>query len=352
MKPDKATLNLILKITIPILLAVAVAWWQFGADFKDFDTTMISWNRNLTLGCVLAVSLLTFREFAMAWRFKSLTSGQLTITDSLKVSLICDFTSAITPTSAGGSLLSMVFLNRRGINIGRATAVTIITLFLDMMFFALVSPLVLLIATPAEVFRFADTATATRLGWIFLALYMLVLIIALILALGIFVKPRSIGNFLIRLTGFKLLSRFSKGAIELADGLNDASAEIKQKSWRWWLQPVLSTVVLWSARLLLVNAIFVAFNPAADQWIIFSRQIIVALFLMFVPTPGGSGVGELLFKTYYADMIHGPVIALMAISWRIFTSYIYLLAGMFVIPSFVRLYKAPANKPTQINEDQ
>lgn len=340
----KASLKLIAKVAIPILIAAGVVWWQFGSDFKNFDLSNLRWTSRLTEGLLIALVLLFFREAGMAWRFHELSDKKLSGKDSVRVSLICDFTSVITPTSAGGSLLSMIFLHRRGLNIGQATAITILTLFLDMMFFVVTTPIVFLLISPSEILNFSGGKTDTNLAWVLTGIYLLIIIFSIILAVGIFYKPKAVGAFFLKLTSYKLLSRFRGKATELADGLNRTSCEIKQYSWRWWIAPSLATITTWVARMLLVNAIFFAFIPEANQPVIFARQIIVTILLMFVPTPGGSGVGEMLFKTYYADMINGPVIAIMAIIWRLFTSYIFLLAGTIVLPSFLKLYSSIPDK--------
>ncbi|MDE7393639.1 MAG: flippase-like domain-containing protein, partial [Muribaculaceae bacterium] len=226
-----------------------------------------------------------------------------------------------------------------------------LTLFLDMMFFVVTVPIIFLLISPSEILNFSAGKTDTNLAWVLMGIYLLVIFFSIILAVGIFYKPKAVGAFFLKIANYKLLRRFRGKAAELADGLNRTSYEIKQYSWRWWIAPSLATIITWVARMLLVNAIFFAFIPEANQPVIFARQIIVTILLMFVPTPGGSGVGEMLFKTYYADMINGPVIAIMAIIWRLFTSYIFLLTGITVLPSFLKLYSSNQIKPNYREEN-
>ena len=67
------------------------------------------------------------------------------------------------------------------------------------------------------------------------------------------------------------------------------------------------------------------------------RQAIVWLLLTVSPTPGGSGISEWLFTTYYGDLVGDRSMTLVvAVMWRILTYYIYLAAGAVVIPAWSR----------------
>ena len=58
---------------------------------------------------------------------------------------------------------------------------------------------------------------------------------------------------------------------------------------------------------------------------------------MVSPTPGGSGISEVIFATYYGDLIGSPQMALvMALAWRLVSYYIYLVAGSLILPSYFR----------------
>ena len=93
----------------------------------------------------------------------------------------------------------------------------------------------------------------------------------------------------------------------------------------------------WISRFLVVNALFAAFVPEASQMLVFGRQAIVWLLLTVSPTPGGSGISEWLFTTYYGDLVGDRSMTLVvAVMWRILTYYIYLAAGAVVIPAWSR----------------
>ena len=75
--------------------------------------------------------------------------------------------------------------------------------------------------------------------------------------------------------------------------------------------------------------------PAASGLLVFGRQFVVWVLLMISPTPGGSGVSEWLFTTYYGDLIGSAGAALvLAMFWRLLSYYVYLVAGVILLPSY------------------
>ena len=113
--------------------------------------------------------------------------------------------------------------------------------------------------------------------------------------------------------------------------------DLKNRSLKWWIEAGAGTFLSWSSRFLVVNAIFLAFAPLADQLLVFCRQFVVWTLLTVSPTPGGSGVSEWLFTTYYGDMLGGASIALIiAIIWRLISYYLYLAIGVVMVPAWIK----------------
>ncbi|MBD5247237.1 MAG: flippase-like domain-containing protein [Barnesiella sp.] len=328
--------GLLLKIIIPVAIGIGVVVWLFGREFNIDTLRAIKLTPTAAVGLALAFVALFGRDFGLAWRFRSLSDMRLSWKSSTKVTMLCEFTSAITPTSVGGSALSMVFMNREGIKLGRATAITLTTLMLDEGFFLLFCPLLFLFISPERLFGFAQGAAAHDLQVLFWVVYGVISLIAIVLYIGIFRSPRTIATILSKIFSLPILRRWKKSIDELNESLMTTSAELRGKPLRWWAAPVVATIVSWLSRFAVVNALMFAFIPEADQITVLGRQFIVWALLTFTPTPGGSGVSEMLFKTYYADIVFGPMLMVLAIVWRIFTYYVYLLIGICMIPTFIK----------------
>lgn len=332
----KEKAGIFLKIFIPILLGVGVIIWLFGREFDVKSLSEIKLTDSTYYGLALAIGAVAIRQWAMAWRFRSLSDKRLKRSAALRTTFLCDFTSAITPTSVGGSVLSMIFLSREGIKPGRATAITVTTLLLDEMYMVVMCPILFIALSNNELFGFSTDAAATDLEITFWIVYSIICFIAIVLFLGLFVSPKTIRNVLIKLFSLPLLRKWKKNIVELGDNLIETSNEFRNKNFSWWFEAIVATFILWNFRFLIVNALFLAFYPEANQMTIFGRQFVVWALLTFTPTPGGSGVSEMLFKTYYGDIVVGPLMMVLAISWRILTYYIYLIAGCCLLPTFLK----------------
>lgn len=334
-----------LKVLIPVAIGIGVVFWLFGREFDINTLRQIKFTPEVAVGFILMFAALFGRDFGLAWRFRALSDFRLSWKSTAKVTMLCEFTSAITPTSVGGSAVSMLFMHKEGITLGRATTITLTTLMLDEGFFMVFSPLLFLFISVNDLFGFAQGQAAHDLQILFWIVYGVLCAITLTLYIGIFRSPKTIATVLRKIFSLPLLRRWRKSIDELNNNLVEASVELRGKSLQWWIAPVCATIISWLSRFAVVNALMFAFIPEADQLTVLGRQFIVWALLTFTPTPGGSGISEMLFKTYYSDIVYGPIMMVLAITWRIFTYYIYLFIGIFMIPSlFKKKTATPENE--------
>lgn len=325
------------KILIPVVIGLAVIFILFRKDFTSdsFSQIRITWHS--AIGLLFALLAFAAREGGMALRFNILTMGKLNLRKSIYTTFLCEFTSAITPSSVGGSALSMIFMGREGISYGRATTYTLIILFEDNLFFTLFCPLILLLVNFRELFNLSAGRIDTGLETLFWIAYGCMAALTILLGLGIFFIPKGLRKALLWIFSFRWLQKWKPKVVELTDNMVQASIDAKNMNMAWWVKSFCATCLSWCGRFLVVNAIFYAIVPAADQSMIFFRQFIVWALLMFTPTPGGSGVSEWLFDKYYFDLIpSGGMVVVLALLWRVFTYYVYLIVGVILLPSFFK----------------
>ena len=326
------------KIAIPIVIGLAVVVWLFSREFSIDALREISITPVTIAAIAAALVAVGMRDFGMAWRFRSLTDRELKWSATWRTTFLCEFTSAITPSSVGGSALSMIFLKREGINIGRATTLTMTILFLDELFFVIFCPIVALVISHKSLFDIGTGKGGMEVAfWI---VYGVICALTIGLFLGIFIIPKAVRRLLDKMFSYRLLRKWHDDAVNIGDNMVSTSRAIKEYKLRWWIDAFIATCVSWTGRYLVVNALFWGFVPGADRAVVFGRQFVVWALLMFTPTPGGSGVSEWLFKEYYGDLIgSGGVVMVVAVLWRILTYYIYLLIGFLLLPSLFKKKK-------------
>ena len=71
---------------------------------------------------------------------KDLTDKGLTWVQAFRVIMLWEFTSAITPSTVGGTAVAVVFIHKEGMSVGKSTAVVLATSFLDELYFVIMLP--------------------------------------------------------------------------------------------------------------------------------------------------------------------------------------------------------------------
>ncbi len=329
--------GILLKVIAPVVIGMAVVAYLFYREFNPAVWGEIDFDWRAVCAIALAWVCMGGRDFGLSWRFRVITDRRLTWGQSVRVCMMCEFTSCVTPSVVGGSALGMVFMNREGIELGRATTLTLVTLFLDELFFVVSLPVVMLFVPYGDLFSFDGGMFTMGLQTVFWLVYSGLVIYTGLLFVGIIVKPTVVKRILSTLFRLPLLKRWRPKVETLGDNMAVAGMELRGYSFGWWLNAFLATAVSWLSRYLIVNALFWGFVPGIDQLVAFARQSVVWVVLLVSPTPGGSGLSEWLFTEYYGDMINSTGIALViALLWRVITYYVYLVIGAFMIPSWVR----------------
>ena len=324
------------QILIPVLIGIVVIGWLFLSEFDPKSFKGISFNLTSFGFILLAFVFMMGRDFGMIWRFRLMTSKDLSWRQAFNINVLNEFTSAVTPSAVGGSSLIILFLNKEGITVGRSTAIMISNLFLDELFFIFICPVIFLFVPLHELFNASSVITST-IGVVFWSVYSVLFVWTFILFIGLFRRPDLIAKLFLLLFKLPFLRRWHDNIATFTETMVNASKEISKRSFGFWAKAFATTALSWSSRFLVVNALFLAFTPFNNQLIIFGRQLLLWIVMVVSPTPGGSGISEFAFKEYYNDIAlgSGPILVITII-WRLISYYLYLLLGVLVIPKWIK----------------
>jgi hypothetical protein len=326
--------SLLLRAILPALIGVAVVVWLFIDDFNAEAWLRLNFSWHTVAALALCLVFVAGRDFGLTWRFHTIADGSISWRRALRVDIMCAFTSAITPSAVGGSALAVFYLNREGLSVGRATALTLTTLFLDELFFVVFCPILVAVLPLSELFG-SHSALLQSIEVIFWVVYVGIVLYTILLFVGIIARPALLEKAVVGLFRIKGLRRWTHHAQSMMANLRTTSEWIKGRNKRWWLNVFGATTVSWFSRYFVVNALFWGFVPDASGLLVFGRQFVVWVVLMISPTPGGSGVSEWLFTNYYGDLIGDLSVALViATIWRLVSYYIYLLSGAIMAPTY------------------
>ncbi len=325
------------KVILPAAIGLGVVAFIFFKEFDPavFDKITFTWTSALWL--FVAILCMAGRDFGYMIRIRVLSDRQLSWKQAFRVIMLWEFTSAVTPSSVGGTSVALMYVHKEGISVGRSSFIVMMTSLLDELYFVIMFPLLLLFVGAGRLFAIPDSPGWTH-GIMVIALvgYSVKLIWVLVLSYGLFLNPRGLSRLIYRLFHLPLLRRWKRGAGRAALDIMVSSGEMKSRKPRFWIDAFLSTFLSWTSRYWVVNFLFLAFFAVHDHFLIFARQLVMWIALLVSPTPGGSGVAEFMFDKFLGEFIPvaGFAIAL-AFLWRLISYYPYLAIGALLVPKWI-----------------
>jgi uncharacterized protein (TIRG00374 family) len=334
------------KIIIPILLGLAVVAWFI---LKEIDTEVLrqlnfKWKSVLWL--FIAWCCMIGRDLGYMIRLRILSKNDLNWRQAFRVIMLWEFTSAISPSTVGGTALAVVFIHKEKISVGRSTSIVLATSFLDELYFVIMFPVILLIVGGKTLFITSLQGTGIALldNLVFIAVsgYSIILAWVLFVGYGLFIDPVKIKKTIAWFFRLPVLKRWREAAVRAGDDIVQSSLELKGQKVSFWLKALTATFLSWTSRYWVANAILVAFFIVPDHFLIFARQLVIWIMMIISPTPGGSGLAEMILGRYISDAIPadaasvGSLALAIAIIWRVISYYPYLIIGASIVPGWIQ----------------
>ncbi|MFI3266424.1 MAG: lysylphosphatidylglycerol synthase transmembrane domain-containing protein [Rikenellaceae bacterium] len=331
-------------IIYPTIIGLGVVGYMMYRNFDasvfgyvDFTWTSVAW-------LFVAVLCMLGRDAGYVARLKCISQGELSWMQSLRVILLWEFTSAITPSAIGGTSVAVVYIHKEGISVGRSSTMVLLTSFLDELYFVIMFPLMVsLIGWDTFMQPMSAGGVLSRSLVVFAFTgYSLKLLYTLLISYGLFKNPKTIKYIFVKLFSLRPLRRWRDDAINAGDEVIVGSQEIKSKGLGFWASAFGATFVSWSSRYLVANALIMALFSVGDHFLLFVRQLVMWIMMLVMPTPGGSGFAEEIFSRYCADMIDVSAevqlgaVAVIVLLWRLVTFYPYLIAGALLFPRWLK----------------
>jgi uncharacterized membrane protein YbhN (UPF0104 family) len=330
-------------IYLPILLGLGVSLYLFieKVSLPDFLQKLqeADW-----IWFFVAFLVLLIRDGGYIYRIRAISDGELNWKSSTFIILLWEFASAVTPSAVGGTAVAIFIITREGIKFGKSLAYVMLTALLDNLFFVIFAPIAIVAANFYGFQVFPNVEFGGNfiqqygLKTVFYTSYGLVAFYALFFAYGLFINPRGFKWFLMRLTGLRWLRRFRKSANQTGDEMILAGQSMRGKPLHYWLKAALSTVFIWFARYLMLNALIQAFNQlgSLDHLFVFARQIVMWIVMLVSPTPGSSGTAEGVFCTFYGEYLGDSFCTAVGVIWRLYYYYPYLIVGALILPYWLK----------------
>ncbi|MBN2237771.1 MAG: flippase-like domain-containing protein [Bacteroidales bacterium] len=332
------------RIILPIFIGLGVAAFLLFRNFQPDQFSFFEWSITAALWIFVSVLMMVVRDFAYIVRIKLLTDHHLSWRQAFEIIMLWEFSSAISPSVVGGTAPAIYFLFKEKISAGKSTAVVLVAIFLDELFFILAIP-ILLLFFGNRLFPSTDLLHLSQLKYYFWFGYGLIFLYTLLLGYAIFINPHIVKTILKSLFRFPLIKRWQEKACLLSDQLIETSKWFKTKDFKFWIKTFTATVFSWTGRYAVINFMFMAFFLEKLKWtdhfLIYARQLSMWILLLVSPTPGGSGLAEIFFKDFLRDFIPNlSWVIPLALLWRLISYYPYLFLGAIILPRWMnRVFK-------------
>jgi uncharacterized membrane protein YbhN (UPF0104 family) len=330
------------RIIIPVIIGVMAILYLAYRQFDLATFLKIEWTGHIFLWIGISLILLAIRHYVLALRIQKLSGGHFSLWKSIELIFIWEFSSAVSPTSLGGSLVAFFMLAQERLSAARTATIVIYTIIIDTIFFVVSIPLILIIfkglAVRPGAMTFGDSGAW---GVTLVTLTVAMTTYGAFFFYGMFVDPRKLKWLLVRLTGTKWTRRWRERAAQIGDEIILSSKDIKVKGWRFHLEMTFYTFSAWFLRFLILNVLIIGFVSSTSldlshQFLMWARSVSMYMIMAFSPTPGASGLAEIVFEGFLADFLPVGLAIVIAFVWRLITYYTYLLGGIAVIPNWIR----------------
>ena len=324
------------RIVWPVLIGLGVVGFLFWRSYRPGSLAALADAKWQWLLATLLV--LWARDLGYIYRIRHIAERELNWRQAFSVIVIWEFASCVLPSAAGGTAVAPVILTREGIPLGKALAYTLVTALLDNIYYVLMVPLVVALAGHALYPRGLDSGLVQTLRVMFVLSYALVTTYAGLLLYAIFVNPRSVRRLLVRLTSGRWLRRFRPLAYRQGQEMVNASRQLRGAGALYWWRASLSTLFVWTARYAVIGCLIGAFAhmDAGRFLFVFARNITYKVVLLVAITPGGSGIAEGAFPTFFGHFIGtAAMTSFLVLLYRIVTYYFYLGLGLLYLPRWV-----------------
>ena len=322
----------------PILFGLVGVGYMFWREMRNgIPDEPLTLANHWWIFVILVVLFTLFKDFSGMYRLRVMSGMPLKFSQLFRIRMLYEFTSAVTPSAAGGSSLEVLFIHREGVKVSRATSMTVLALFMDEMLMIVLFPLLLLIIPYSELFTSEGYFQYGYL-WAFIVGYAMKFVWVTILFIGLFCKSTIIVKVIGLIFKLKFLRKYKIRGLRTALEIRNCAREIQHESFGYWVRMTLSTAGIWVFRFLIANMAIMIFNPmnGADNLMCFARQYILGIVTMIVPTPGGSGFAEVMFDNFLTEYISQKMSTMVITPiWRFCTYYYYLIAGVIILPRWL-----------------
>jgi uncharacterized protein (TIRG00374 family) len=245
--------------------------------------------------------------------------------------------SFLTPSQTGGGPIMIYTLKRWGVPIPEAMISSLMTFVATVVFFAIAGPLAVFLGAGRSLEQHGVLGEAITLYDLFnLSLAGFIAIGGVILFLIAFPElARRLAQAVVELLGSRVGTRLASRLQSLREGIDRSQeclvAFFRGRGWLYLAAAVLVTPVTFANRLAAGYVVLKMLGIHHAQFVdVILLQTLITFLLYFAPTPGGSGLAEILSAAVMSIYVPRELTPSYILLWRIVVCYLTVAAGSVI----------------------
>jgi uncharacterized protein (TIRG00374 family) len=316
-------LNLRTGIWLAVLFSISGLYFAFqnlkGVSWR-IGWELIRWEY-IAIGAIALVLV----WFSKAYRMFTIAQGmgiKIPLIHFYKIYMATCFISHVTPFSSGGTPLQVYLITKKGVSVGKASAITVVDLGLNTIMFVMLG--LFAVVLNVGMLDMGMLAVNWSKWWLWI-------VFGGFAAFLLYKWLR--GDWFLKIPGMaKIQSSIKKG-----DWLNKFRHEFSRFKEGWnllfrenpWsiLWAMAATVIYWLFYLMLAPIVIRALGKEASFLGIMGWQLFFNFAQLLIPTPGGSGGSELLLSLFFKNITGVSLVGVFVLFWKIYTFFSTLVIG-------------------------
>lgn len=246
----------------------------------------------------------------------------------------------ITPLNTGAGPMTMYTMRRYGVPLPVAVSSTFMSFVATILFFAIAGPLAIVFGAGRSLGG-RGNVLGLSLYDLFLGSLGIIAIIGMLMVVVVFF-PRFVADLIHRAA--EAIGRRSRRVADRLEGLRHGIDQAHESvvafnTPRGWLSLFWATVLSGPSHANKLLAGYVALRTIGlePNFVdILLVQTLVMFLLYFAPTPGASGIGELLSAAVMSTYVPRELTPIYILVWRLILTYFTIAFGFFVFSAWVR----------------
>ncbi len=247
----------------------------------------------------------------------------------------------LTPLQSGNAPMTIYTMKRYGMPVPIALTLVLMSFVATVAFFGIAGPIAIFFGAGKSLGQHGVVLGISLYDLFLASLGIFVLLFGALIVLVIW--PRALHLVLRKVIGFvgRRSSRVAGRLAQLEQGIDQAhDAMAKFNTSRGWLALLWATIISGPSHANKLLAGYVALRAIGIEAnfvdVLLLQTLLTFLLYFFAPTPGGSGIAELLSAAVMSIYVPRPLTALYTLLWRLVISYFTIIAGSIIFSAWVR----------------